>query len=240
MRDGHRAAAPWQVVGCMAMERRTDAALLRAAREADPEAFGAFYARHVDGLVPDGVAFVRPRKGTRRVRVQDNFFVYDRPAHDDGRPLWFDADGAPISTGTRRGHRGPLGLPISRSRVRLTTVDGRSTTIARLLDARRTVVAFTASWCGPCRQDAGHLRRLEAAGVPVIAIAQDDRLRDLARTLGPDVLLLRDARGELTRLLGANGLPDTFLLDRDTGIVEHRRGALGTRDVETILSAAKG
>lgn len=51
MRDGHRAAAPWQVVGCMAMERRTDAALLRAAREADPEAFGAFYARHVDAVL---------------------------------------------------------------------------------------------------------------------------------------------------------------------------------------------
>jgi len=35
----------------MAMERRSDAALLRAAREADPEAFGAFYARHVDAIL---------------------------------------------------------------------------------------------------------------------------------------------------------------------------------------------
>jgi len=45
------------------------------------------------------------------------------------------------------------------------------------------VVAFTASWCGPCKQAKPHLARMESAGVEV-EIVDIDKHPELARRYG--------------------------------------------------------
>jgi len=48
---------------------------------------------------------------------------------------------------------------------------------------RPQLVAFTASWCGPCKQQAPLVNEIEAAGVKVTRIDIDQR-PDLARQYG--------------------------------------------------------
>lgn len=48
---------------------------------------------------------------------------------------------------------------------------------------RPQMIAFTASWCGPCKQQASLVNEIEAAGVQVTRIDIDQR-PDLARQYG--------------------------------------------------------
>lgn len=103
------------------------------------------------------------------------------------------------------------------------------------------VVNIFASWCIPCRAEAGQLAELARRGVPIDGIAVRDRPEDLAaflasygnpfQAIGSDV----DRRVQLN--LGSAGVPETFVID-GRGIIRHQHiGAIMPEDVPAIVAA---
>ncbi len=100
----------------------------------------------------------------------------------------------------------------------------------RLADFKGRVVVlnFWATWCPPCIREMPSLDRLQAAlegrGLAVLAVSIDRGgvkvIRPFAKGLGLDRLgLYHDDTGALFKAFGVTGLPTTFLIDRQGGIV---------------------
>jgi len=90
------------------------------------------------------------------------------------------------------------------------------------------VIAFWASWCGPCRETLAELNRLAARApgtAPVVLGVNVDgdaaRAASIAGSLGLAFPTLVDARQAVGRLYDVERLPLTLLVDRD-GVVRGR------------------
>jgi cytochrome c biogenesis protein CcmG/thiol:disulfide interchange protein DsbE len=103
------------------------------------------------------------------------------------------------------------------------------------------LVNIFASWCIPCRAEAGQLAELSRRGIPVDGIAVRDRPEDLAaflqtygdpfRAIGAD----NDRHVQLT--LGSAGVPETFVID-GRGIIRHQHiGAITEADIPSIVAS---
>ena len=106
----------------------------------------------------------------------------------------------------------------------------------RLADfqGRVVVLNFWATWCAPCIREMPSLDRLQAAlgdrGLSVVAVSIDRAgikvIRPFAERLGLAHLgLYHDPQGALFRAFGVAGLPATFLIDRNGGILGAYPGA---------------
>jgi thiol-disulfide isomerase/thioredoxin len=100
----------------------------------------------------------------------------------------------------------------------------------RLADLKGRVVLlnFWATWCAPCIREMPSLDRLQAGlgerGLAVVAVSIDrggaEVIRPFAKRLGLAHLgLYHDPKGALFRAFGVTGLPTSFLIDRQGGIV---------------------
>ncbi len=100
----------------------------------------------------------------------------------------------------------------------------------RLADFKGRVVLlnFWATWCAPCILEMPSLDRLQAAlgdrGLAVLAVSIDRGgakvIRPFAKRLGLEHLgLYHDDKGALFKAFGVTGLPTTFLIDRQGGVV---------------------
>ncbi|NRQ38944.1 TlpA family protein disulfide reductase [Nonomuraea sp. NN258] len=116
------------------------------------------------------------------------------------------------------------------------TLDGSDFSLARLR-GHRVLVTLWASWCERCRGELPALvrsaSRLRAEGVRVVGV----NVRDGAAAARRHVLAagaeafpqLPDPGGRLALELGARGLPETFLIDRNGVIVRRLAGGLTHR-----------
>ncbi|MSQ29004.1 MAG: TlpA family protein disulfide reductase [Dehalococcoidia bacterium] len=105
---------------------------------------------------------------------------------------------------------------------------------------RIVVLNFWATWCVPCKQEMPEFEALYRARgdrditvIAINAIATDSRAAaiEFARELGLTFPIAFDARGEVMRAYGVQGLPATFFIDRE-GIVRAR--SLGPQDREQL------
>jgi thiol-disulfide isomerase/thioredoxin len=106
---------------------------------------------------------------------------------------------------------------------------------------RPMVVAFGASWCHPCRQEAPELARLAAAapyGVRVVAVAYEDPAADaarFARRYGWRFPVLADADGRAADRFGVIGVPTTFVVDRRGRIAAALQGPQTASGLTAVL-----
>jgi cytochrome c biogenesis protein CcmG/thiol:disulfide interchange protein DsbE len=151
-------------------------------------------------------------------------------------PSTSDISTPPASSTLKLGSAAPLGF-------RLHSLDNRGTvSLAAVLDGRPGVINFFASWCTACQAELSSFAALSSsdrADVAFIGIDTNDpspsvalRLADAAAVHYP---LTADPKGdEVATAYGINGLPVTFIVDRDGRVRDEIEG----RASESVLRAA--
>ncbi|HUB47033.1 MAG TPA: redoxin domain-containing protein [Acetobacteraceae bacterium] len=104
---------------------------------------------------------------------------------------------------------------------------------------RTALINFFASWCMPCRQEAPALLRLEQRGLPIWGVDYQDKPGDaiafLQVTHAPYRRVGCDVTGRIGRTFELQGVPESFLVDRDGIIRWHWAGGLSEDVVRQYL-----
>lgn len=105
-----------------------------------------------------------------------------------------------------------------------------------------------ASWCGPCKLEAGSIDAM-ADDIPVVGINYRDDAADAEAFLdqfgNPYTMIGIDEDGSASIKLGVHGLPETFIIDRNGIVLHHQQGPVFADDLagrlgEAIRKATKG
>jgi cytochrome c biogenesis protein CcmG/thiol:disulfide interchange protein DsbE len=114
------------------------------------------------------------------------------------------------------------------------------------LRGKAVVLNFWASWCNPCKQEAGRLesawRRFAGRGVVFVGVdAQDfsSEAKRFARHYGLTYPMVHDGAGSTLNGYGVTGFPETFFVDRRGRLVgEHVDGPVTTEQLEQNIRLA--
>jgi cytochrome c biogenesis protein CcmG/thiol:disulfide interchange protein DsbE len=107
------------------------------------------------------------------------------------------------------------------------------------------IVNVFASWCAPCKTEAPALQRayeqVRSRGAVVVGVTWRDTSPDAERFVRAHSLtypVLRDVDGSFSSKLGLQGVPETFVLDRQGRIVDLNRGPVNQAFVDRALAKA--
>jgi cytochrome c biogenesis protein CcmG, thiol:disulfide interchange protein DsbE len=136
-------------------------------------------------------------------------------------------------------------LPPALQRSAGASLTGDRLSLARL---RRTPVVLNlwASWCTPCRDEAGRLERAWRTLGPksVLFLGLDiqdlrENARDFIGKYGVTYPSVREPQRDVADDYGATGIPETYFIDRRGRVVAHARGPVTTAQLRQGLVAAR-
>lgn len=104
----------------------------------------------------------------------------------------------------------------------LTDLAGKSWTL-KSLRGHVVMVNFWATWCQPCRKEIPDLEALskQFEGLVILGISdeEDAKVRPFARQFGMSYPVLLDPGGKVNKLFRIEGIPKTFVFDREGKLV---------------------
>jgi peroxiredoxin len=106
----------------------------------------------------------------------------------------------------------------------LTDLNGKSWTLQDL-KGKVVLLNFWATWCPPCRKEMPDLesiyKQFEAQGLVILGVSDDDadKVREFIQKQGTSYPILLDPGSKVNHLLHIEGIPKTFVYDREGRIV---------------------
>ena len=108
---------------------------------------------------------------------------------------------------------------------------------------RVVMLDFWASWCGPCKASMPWMSAMQRAygkkGLQIVAVSVDKdekAMRSRLDLLDPNIIVVFDPKGKLAGKYKLDGMPTTFLIDRDGKM---KGSHIGFRDAETDAREAE-
>ena len=111
-------------------------------------------------------------------------------------------------------------------------------------DEKYIIINIWASWCVPCRQEHKHIKNLsEINNLKIIGLNykdNKDNAQQFLEELGnPYDIILKDSDGTKSIFLGAYGVPETFLIDRELNILKKYIGPINSENESEIEMLAR-
>ena len=104
------------------------------------------------------------------------------------------------------------------------------------------LVNFWASWCQPCRAEAGALADLQAKGVQIIGVNYKDKPDDAQGFLGevgnPYAKIAADSTGRMGIDWGIYGVPETFVIDGKGKVLARLAGPITESSLAQTIQPA--
>ena len=102
------------------------------------------------------------------------------------------------------------------------------------------IVNIFASWCAPCKIEHPLLMELKNKNISIIGINYKDTKNNAKRFLkkygNPYEEVLLDYKGELSINLGAYGVPETYIVDKNFTIIDKKIGPINSQFVKKVLN----
>ena len=112
-----------------------------------------------------------------------------------------------------------------------------------LEDKKLMVINIWSSWCMPCRQEHEHIKNLsDIDNLKLVGLNYKDKTKNAWNFLkefgNPYDIILSDTDGTKSIFLGAYGVPETLILDRELKILKKYIGPINSQIVDEIKNLA--
>ena len=110
-------------------------------------------------------------------------------------------------------------------------------------DEKLMVINIWASWCLPCREEHKYIKNLsEINNLKLVGLNYKDKIQNAENFLkefgNPYDTILSDADGTKSIFLGAYGVPETLIIDRELKILKKYIGPINSQIVGEIKNLA--
>ena len=127
---------------------------------------------------------------------------------------------------------------------RLQDVNGKAVS-SEDLEGKVVVVDFWATWCGPCRMEIPGYTELQKKygdqGLVIVGMSVDqggvELVREFGRSNKINYPLVMADEAVVAAFGGVQGIPTTFLIDRNGQIRDRKVGAMATAEYEQRIKA---
>lgn len=113
------------------------------------------------------------------------------------------------------------------------TLDGRTVALSDFRGQKQVVVAFWASWCGPCRMEMPTLIQFyknnhsDASDFEILAVSIDEDPKEAANFASAMKLkfpVLLDSTQKMAKAYGVEGIPTMFVIDKAGKVIHGHEG----------------
>jgi peroxiredoxin len=120
------------------------------------------------------------------------------------------------------------------------TLDGRMVALADFRGQKKVVVAFWASWCGPCRMEMPTLIQFyknnhsDSSDFEILAVSIDEdpkEAQNFASAMKLNFPVLIDPRQRMANAYGVEGIPTMFVIDKAGKVIYGRAGFDATMEI---------
>ena len=109
---------------------------------------------------------------------------------------------------------------------------GKDLKLKELFDSNKYIIInIWASWCVPCRQEHQYIKNIsQITNLKIIGLNYKDKKDNAEKFLeelgNPYDIILKDINGTKSIFLGAYGVPETFIIDRELNILRKYIGPI--------------
>ncbi len=98
-------------------------------------------------------------------------------------------------------------------------------------DEKYIIINIWASWCLPCRQEHQYIKKIsEINNIKIIGLNYKDKQENAQKFLdelgNPFDIILKDYNGTKSIFLGAYGVPETFIIDKELNVLKKYIGPI--------------